>query len=181
MLEGYELMILVISWVITICIAGAIIVIMSAKVYEWVEYRDEEDYSIIWGRGGKKPEPSNKDIDDLKRKFEFLKELTENLGQIGELMKQISISLQAQIDNLSQRGEIMNKISDNLQAQIVKLDQKGELMEQISTNLQAQVDELADRKRERQPSSDFSILKAEINKVINDNNEQNNGTNSPTN
>lgn len=192
MLEGYvymyEYMILVISWVITFCIVCAIITIISVKIFEWTEYRNEENYSIIWGRGGKKPGPTNKDIDDLKRKFEFLKELTENLGQIGELMKQISISLQAQIDDLSQRGEIMNKISDNLQAQIVnlqaqvvKLDQKGELMEQISTNLQAQVDELADRKGKRRPSSNFNILKAEINKVINDNNEQDNGANSPAN
>ena len=134
----YELMILVISWVITICIVGAIIVITSVKIYEWTEYRDEEDYSIIWGRGGKKPEPTNEDILNLRKEFEFLNEVTKNLGQRLELLNQISINLQAQIDELTSKV-----ISE--------------------------------------PSSDFSILKAEISKVINDNNEQNNGTNSPTN
>lgn len=138
MLEMYELMILVISWVITICIVGAIIVITSVKIYEWTEYRDEEDYSIIWGRGGKKPEPTNEDILNLRKEFEFLNEVTKNLGQRLELLNQISINLQAQIDELTSKV-----ISE--------------------------------------PSSDFSILKAEISKVINDNNEQNNGTNSPTN
>lgn len=167
MLEMYELMILVISWVITICIVGAIIVITSVKVYEWTEYRDEEGYSIIWGRYGKVLEPTNEDILDLRKKFEFLKELTENLSQSVPLMKEISTNLQTQMDDLSQRGELMKQVSDNLQAQI--------------NNLQAQVDELADRKGKRRPSSDFSILKAEINKVINDNNEQDNGTNPPTN
>ena len=71
------------------------------------------------------------------------------------------------MDDLSQRGELMKQVSDNLQAQI--------------NNLQAQVEELADRKGKRRPSSNFNILKAEIDKLINDDNEQDNGANSPTN
>ena len=130
----YELMILVISWVITICIVGAIIVITSVKIYEWTEYRDEEDYSIIWGRGGKKPEPTNEDIADLRKNFEFLNEVTKKLSQITELLKQMSADHQAQID------EIVSKI--------VELD----------------------------PS-----LRTKINKLINGNNEQDNGANSPAN
>jgi hypothetical protein len=118
MLEAYELMILVISWVITICIVGAIIVITSAKVYEWLEYRDEEDYSIIWGRGGKKPEPDNKDIVNLRKKFEFLDKVTENLSQRTELLQQMSANHQAQID------EIVSKIIEldpSLRTKINKL------------------------------------------------------------
>lgn len=130
----YELMVLVISWVITMCIVGAIIVITSVKVYEWIEYRDEEDYSIIWGRHGKKPEPSNKDILNMRKEFEFLNEVTKNLSQRIETMKQMSASHQARID------EIVSKI--------VELD----------------------------PS-----LRTKINKLINDNNEQDNGANSSTN
>jgi len=118
MLEGYEYMILVISWVMTFCIVGGIITITSVKIYEWIEYRDEEDYSIIWGRGGKKPEPSNKDIVDLRKKFEFLDKVTENLSQRTELLQQMSANHQAQID------EIVSKIIEldpSLRTKINKL------------------------------------------------------------
>ena len=142
MLEGYvymyEYMILVISWVITFCIVCAVITIISVKIFEWTEYRNEENYSIIWGRGGKKPEPSNEDIVNLRKDFEFLNEVTKNLSQRTELMKQISINLQAQIDELTSKV-----ISE--------------------------------------PSSEFNLLRTEINKLISDDNEQDNGANSPTN
>jgi len=118
MLEGYEYMILVISWVMTFCIVGGIITITSVKIYEWIEYRDEEDYSIIWGRGGKKPEPSNKDIVNLRKKFEFLDKVTENLSQRTELLQQMSANHQAQID------EIVSKIIEldpSLRTKINKL------------------------------------------------------------
>lgn len=111
-------MILVISWVMTFCIVGGIITITSVKIYEWIEYRDEEDYSIIWGRGGKKPEPSNKDIVDLRKKFEFLDKVTENLSQRTELLQQMSANHQAQID------EIVSKIIEldpSLRTKINKL------------------------------------------------------------
>lgn len=137
MLEGYVCMILVISWVITACIIGAIITITFVKINEWIDYRDEEDYSIIWGRGGKKPEPSNEDIDYLRKKFYLLDEVTKILGQKVELLKQISINLQAQVD------ELIGKVS--------------------------------------RPGSESNILQADINKLINDINEQDNGANSPTN
>jgi len=111
-------MILVISWVMTFCIVGGIITITSVKIYEWIEYRDEEDYSIIWGRGGKKPEPSNKDIVNLRKKFEFLDKVTENLSQRTELLQQMSANHQAQID------EIVSKIIEldpSLRTKINKL------------------------------------------------------------
>lgn len=137
MLEGYVYMILVISWVITACIIGAIITITFVKINEWINYRNEEDYSIIWGRGGKKPEPSDEDIDDLRKKFYLLDEVTKILGQKVELLKQISINLQAQVDELI--GKVVSR-----------------------------------------PGSESSILQADINKLINDINEQDNGANSST-
>ena len=137
MLEGYVHMILVISWVITACIIGAIITITFVKINEWIDYRDEEDYSVIWGRGGKKPEPSNEDIDDLREKFYLLDEVTKILGQKVELLKQISINLQAQVDELI--GKVVSR-----------------------------------------PGSESNILQADINKLINDINEQDNRANSST-
>jgi hypothetical protein len=118
MLEGFEYMILVISWVITFCIVGAIIVITWVKVYEWIEYRDEEGYSIIWGRYGKVPEPTNEDILDLRKKFEFLDEVTKNLNQRIKLLQQMSSNHQGQID------EIVSKIIEldpSLRTKINKL------------------------------------------------------------